>query len=869
MKKTPDHFQYDFETTMHWYSLMLSRMERIGSDARDKFIRETAECDLFFLLVFVCKRPDIIDPWLFDRCREVQLDPDDRLDLWARGHYKDFWVDEVVATPTGWKKHGELQVGDWVYGSNGSPVRVVALSDRFTDAQCYRITFDDGYEAVCGSGHLWEVEKRTRKRSGKGRVYREKVILSTQEIAEMEHDPDKRLSIPVAPPLINIEHLLPVEPYLLGLWLGDGHSAGGRITSADDEIWKYISDLGYRLSENQRSDNTQTRNVYGMMPLLRDIGVLNNKHIPRSYAWANERQRRELLQGLMDSDGSCDSRGTATFCNQNEKLANDVFDLCQSLGLKPSLRKHKGKKKPFWHVSFQAYKADKPFRIKRKLERCFNGKRKNPRRYIISVEKVDTVETSCIQIDAADGIYLVGRNLVPTHNSTIITFGMTILDIINDPEITIGIFSHTKSIAKDFVKQIKTEFENNKDLPRLWPHIFYNNPSSASKKWSEDAFRVKRKTNPKEETVEAHGLVEGMPTGKHFGLIVYDDVVTMDSVNTPEQMQKTTEARRMSSNLGMKGGKKRRIGTRYHLFDDYADIIDTGLSVPRIHPATVDGTEFGDPVFLSEEELAEKRLDGPYVFASQQLLNPVADKAMGFRMEWVLKSDVEYTAAMSSLWRFIIVDPASRKPHGTSKKRKNDYTSMFVIGYGLDEKYRVLDIRRDRMSLTQRTDTLMELHKKWKPGLVAYEDYGMQADIEHIKYVQDQILYDFHITPIGGGMNKNLRILRLVPLFENGYKAIKDGGDGVAKSRIIFPTSLKILNNEKTMRDLVSDFFTEEYVAFPVLKHDDMIDCLSRIVDLEKMALIEKPSVAEIPTGQQRLGYKSSNKKGHESWLTA
>lgn len=473
-----------------------------------------------------------------------------------------------------------------------------------------------------------------------------------------------------------------------------------------------------------------------------------------------------------------------------------------------------------------------------------------------------------VQLDPNDHLDLWARG---HYKSTIITFGLTIFDIINDPEVTIGIFSHTKGIAKDFVKQIKTEFENNKDLPRLWPHIFYEKPASSSKKWSEDAIRVKRTTNPKEETVEAHGLVDGMPTGKHFRILVYDDVVTMDGVNTPEQMAKTTEARRMSSNLGMKGGLKRRIGTRYHLFDDYSDIIENGIATPRIHAATDDGTEYGRPVFLSDEELAEKRLDGPYVFASQQLMNPVADKAMGFRAEWLVHADTDYNAAMSALWRFIIVDPASRKQNSNKKSRKNDYTSMFVIGYGEDEKYRVLDMRRDRMNLSQRTSTLIELHRKWKPGLVAYEDYGMQADIEHINHVQKTILYEFEITPLGGKMNKNLRILRLVPMFENGYKSVQDGGDGVAKSRIILPTLLKITNNEGQSRDLVRDFISEEYIAFPVLKHDDMIDCLARIVDLERMSVIQKPSAtapksmsSKVEEALGRLG-----NKGNHSWVTA
>ena len=127
----------------------------------------------------------------------------------------------------------------------------------------------------------------------------------------------------------------------------------------------------------------------------------------------------------------------------------------------------------------------------------------------------------CIQVDRPDGMYLVGRAMVPTHNSTIITFGLTIQDILVDPEITAGIFSHTRPIAKGFLRQIKREFEWNTALKSLFPDILYQEPHERSPKWSEDdGLVVKRRGNPKESTVEAWGLVDGQPTGKHFSLMV-------------------------------------------------------------------------------------------------------------------------------------------------------------------------------------------------------------------------------------------------------------------------------------------------------------------------------------------------------------
>lgn len=464
------------------------------------------------------------------------------------------------------------------------------------------------------------------------------------------------------------------------------------------------------------------------------------------------------------------------------------------------------------------------------------------------------------------------------YKSSIITFGGTIFEIIRNPEITIGIFSHTKPIAKGFLRQIKQEFEKNELLFALWPDIFYARPKVEAQKWSEDGgLIVKRKTNPKEATIEAHGLVDGQPTSKHFGILHYDDVVTLESVSTPEQIQKTTNALFMSYNLGSKSGRKRFIGTRYHLFDTYSTVMESGTAIPRIHPATHNGREDGRPVFLTAEILRKKRIEqGPYVFSSQQLLNPTADKAMGFRREWLRHADIDMGAAKRSLWRFIIVDPSSGKSrknktaakNGQQGGKDNDFTTMMVIGHGADEQYRVLDMVRDRLNLSARWNALYDLHTKWNPELVAYEEYGMQADIEHFKFCMEQKLYEFTITPVGGNMPKELRILRLVPYFENGWK---ESVDVEGKARIILPTSLGYINHEGHNRDLVKDFIEHEYVAFPVLKHDDMLDCLGRIPDLEQMGLIQKPNL--VPAEGVNHGFTSGLKNrgdlGNSSYMTA
>ena len=136
------------------------------------------------------------------------------------------------------------------------------------------------------------------------------------------------------------------------------------------------------------------------------------------------------------------------------------------------------------------------------------------------------------------------------YKSTIITFGATIQEILIDPEITIGIFSHTRPIAKAFLRQIKLEFEGNELLKEVYPDVLWQFPRRDAPKWSEDeGIIVRRKSNPKESTVEAFGMVDGQPSSRHYRLVVYDDVVTRESVTTPDMIQKTTDAWELSLNL--------------------------------------------------------------------------------------------------------------------------------------------------------------------------------------------------------------------------------------------------------------------------------------------------------------------------------
>lgn len=427
------------------------------------------------------------------------------------------------------------------------------------------------------------------------------------------------------------------------------------------------------------------------------------------------------------------------------------------------------------------------------------------------------------------------------YKSTIITYGHTIMDILNNPEQTICIFSHSGKMAKKFLKPIKETFESNLELLYLFSDILYPKPRSQSPLWSvQDGLLVRRQCVRKEPTLYASGLVDSMPTGMHFDIRVYDDMVDRDSVNTPDQIEKTTECWVLSSYLGTETGVARYIGTRYHLHDTYSTMQERGIPT-RVYPCTSDGTDdVRKTVLKSAEYLAKKRKeDGIYQFSCQMLLNPLADNVQGFKEEWLM-----YWNATNdkNLNKIIIVDPASGKranqaggTRSTKQANKdNDYTAMWVIGIGGDDNFYILDIVRDRLNLTQRTEMLLSLHRQWRPRRVGYEEYGMQADIEHIEYVQEEQNYRFKIWPLGGAMAKPDRIKRLVPIFES--------------QRIFLPTSVIKHDYEGKAVDLVRVFKEDEYCKFPVLKHDDMLDSLSRIAD-EDMRLL--------PPAPQEYAYKA------------
>ena len=332
------------------------------------------------------------------------------------GSAKALALDTPIPTPSGWRRMGDMQIGDCVFDEQGKVCRVTWVSPIFKDRPVYKVLTDCGDEIIADHDHEWRA--RLDRRHGAFRDHETHIIARRRnKRAMVEHA--KALDLPDAN--------LPIDPYLLGMWLGNGNSAGLRITCHQDDV-SWVRDelgrLGYKTSDSSSPLNF---GVLGVRHLFVQLGLVNDpahktygkKYIPKIYMRGSIRQRLALVQGLIDSDGTVSNKqGSATFCNTNEWLALQFRELVRSLGVKAGWSVSKAmlygvQHGMAYHVSFYMKEAA---RSPRKSANARDQYR-TPNTYI-SAEPCGTADTICIEVDSPSHLYLCGESMTPTHNST-------------------------------------------------------------------------------------------------------------------------------------------------------------------------------------------------------------------------------------------------------------------------------------------------------------------------------------------------------------------------------------------------------------------------------------------------------------------
>lgn len=379
-------------------------------------------------------------------------------------------VDTPIPTPDGWTTMGELKDGQEIFTTNGNTTKILKAHDVMYNRNCYEVEFSNGEIIVADEDHNWWTQSRTeRKRNCKGSVKTTKEILQTlhvgQKIKESAHR--IRQTDPVPYP----EKDLPVDPYLLGVWLGDGHTNGNRISSHKDdyeEMMQYIHEChdGKVFAVQEKGRNTFNIHLHDFTKKLKEIGVFGDKHIPRKYIQSSVQQRLELIRGLMDTDGTIDRRSPkCEFCTIKKEIANAVSEILFSLGIQNSITtkipKINGKEyNTAYRVQFTCREFDL-FKLTRKRilnERHVKGKNeRNKFLYIKDIRPVNSRPVRCITVDSEDSLFLCGNTFVPTHNTTILV-ALALYTACYNENHNILLFSHMESSAKQIISRIKDAY---------------------------------------------------------------------------------------------------------------------------------------------------------------------------------------------------------------------------------------------------------------------------------------------------------------------------------------------------------------------------------------------------------------------------
>lgn len=326
--------------------------------------------------------------------------------------YKGLALDTPLPTPMGWTTMGNVKVGDQVIGGDGLPCRVTLKSEIHLN-NCYRITFDDGSSIVADHEHRWEVSTDDGLK-----------VLTTEELNTQLYSTktgQRHLRIPNVVTVLP-EKDLPLDPYVLGAWLGDGTRGTGSITKPLHALFREIERRGFNVGPLVGNVGNQSRTVYGIRGLLNSLGVLNDKHIPQAYLRASESQRLDLMRGIMDTDGHWNStRKRCVLNTTDERFASDVYELAASLGWKAATfattANGFGKEVPAWQTWFTPVDRH-AFLARVPADYRLDAPTKSRRRLVVSVEPVPIVETQCIGVDSPNNTYLCGEQMVVTHNTS-------------------------------------------------------------------------------------------------------------------------------------------------------------------------------------------------------------------------------------------------------------------------------------------------------------------------------------------------------------------------------------------------------------------------------------------------------------------
>lgn len=711
----------------------------------------------------------------------------------------------MIPTTKGWKSMLDLQVGDFVFGPDGKPTQVLGKSEVFVGRDLYEVKTDDGAMLTVDGDHLWTVRLNRRVN-----VYRDYTteqlwrrqngeVLRTKRSGDVEFIAGKKQKNPRLPRLPDVSPVeyerkeFLIDPYVFGVWLGDGHSSQAVITMEDEDAKIVRAEMEKRGYKTTDQSTKMTFGIIGLKVKLRELGVLGDKHIPNNYLEGSPDQRRDLLKGLMDTDGCVSKAGQCTFSQSNKFIIDDVRQLLASLGIKNSLSVTEakiGQKSygPTYRISFYAKNIAI---LPRKEERTKQVKETFGR--YISIKRLEqTGNTQCIKVAREDGLFLAETGYICTHNtkSEFASYLLPSWYLGKYPNKKVIQTSNTADLAVNFGRKVR-----NLVMSEQYREIFnvsLRQDSKAAGRWA---------TNFDGEYF-AIG-VGGTVTGKGADLLIIDDPHSeQEATGDPAAFDRVFEWYTSGPRQRLQpGGAIVVVMTRWSDRDLTGKIIKEAakrdkheewevIELPAIMPS-------GNPLwpeFWSIKELEALREElPPSKWNAQYQQTPTGEEGAIVKREWWKVWEKDDPPACD----FIIQSWDT----AFTKSERADYSACTTWGvFYKDEDKRdpniiMLDAFQKRMEFPELKDKALSQYKYWEPDACIIEAKAAGAPLVFELRQMGVLVSEY--TPVRGN-DKFVRINSVSDLFRSG----------------------KVWRPDTRWAEEV----VEQMAAFPNAEHDDLVD---------------------------------------------
>lgn len=774
--------------------------------------------------------------------KQVELGLSPRLMLFVPPRHGKLCADSTpVLTTCGWKTHGELQAGDFVFGIDGKPIEVLGVSPP--DMASLEVELSNGEKIKVHPNHEWTVYDRSYR---KFKTYETNHFVKTTKFGKHKQVLSGGRSIYQLPPRRPVElpaASLPLDPYMLGVWLGDGKSKDGSFCYAEADRVVYDAAVNAGFVQTWHAVHRDTGVNYAgskfLTVTLREMGLCGNKQIPEQYQLSSIDQRLELLAGLIDTDGHVERKtGRARIATCSDKLRDDIVQLANSLGFEPYVYTQPPAlsssgiqgNQPVHYVGFQPT-IRIPTRVPRKrIDRLA------PQRAIgiVSVAPCAPEKGRCIQVAAEDGLYLVGRQLVPTHNSQLSSGMFPDWVLGHHPEWKIISASYGMDLATDFSREVRDRIKE-PDYSAIFPNTKLHPEKRGVESWA---------TTKGGGYIPA-GVGTGI-TGKGMHIGIADDIIKDYSDAMSEQVRNNTFNwyNAVFRNRLAPGGGILLIGTRWHYDDPSGRLLnaDHDLEKAGVPVEEREGWEvISYPAIAEQDEYLMR--DGTILAGEpedeSQVLRRLRRRGEAltperYPLNELLKLKNAYTTSQwSSLYQqspspedgdFFIkddfvyrwLDPAYRKlcrtflcvDYAISKKQRRDYTVAAVFALDSNDDLYVLEIRRGRWKTREIASNIVALVDRHKPEVYAGEQGQIHSAVWPIvKEELDKLRLYISIDE------------SLVPIQDKEVRARPMQGR-MQRRKLIFSF------DEATKPDIY-DLTERELLQFPNGVNDDIVDCLS------------------------------------------